>query len=712
MNHEPQNVKNKTAGSGNSFRVRRSSAQRTRSVHLSIILIMTLTLAGMIMTGLMLSWEIWMLPLFAAGTVLSWILHISKRFSDRQRLFFYMTVVWMLVIYHGVHATSFFDLASVAAIEFAMLALTDEPLLLHIGLLVYWFTYFWSGYQVVTAGDFVITPLIVARIILHFCVVVTTYIVAGRIMKNRRMEIEDDARIIEELEGTQRHAEDFLINVSHAFRMPVNIVTGVTHVLEHRAGDTEEIEHLQYAGKYLSDRLEDLLDYTELETGRLEISHEPYMIASVLNDVLTALGLYRKESRVQVIVDADADIPRVIRGDARRVKKVLHHLIDNALRYTERGGVYVHVYCVKEDYGINLCIEVSDTGRGIRAEEISAIKEGLYQSAGSRKRVSEGFGLGLQIVYGIVHAMNGFVRMETEPGKGTKIHVTIPQEVAEEGRCMALRSDRRRKMAFYQQSGKFDVPVVREYYMRLIMHVIRAFDLALDRTMELAELKEMLKKDDYTHVFIADEEYGEDPDYFDALSGQLHVIVVSKLSFEPRAGSLVTVLRKPLYAFPLVETLNAETEAEAKKALYGEERTRYDGVRALVVDDEEMNLVVAQGIFATLGMSVDTARSGKAAIEAARRNNYDIIFMDHMMPGMDGVECAHRIRSILQSEGREVKIVALTANAVSGAREMFAREGFQGFIAKPVESAELLRVLRRVLGDEDGSETVMTRDDV
>ncbi|MBR5969287.1 MAG: DegV family EDD domain-containing protein [Lachnospiraceae bacterium] len=666
---------------------------------------MTLFLLGIIGTAVSLGWELWMLPVLTFGTVLSWEFHIRKRMTEHRRLVFYMIVLWMLLVYHGVHATSFQDLASLAAIEFALLALTGEKRLLQTGFALFWFCFFWSGYVLLSSPEFEMDSLFVSRVIGNLGVVITTFVVALHIIRKRSQEREEDRQAIEELSVIRHQTEDFLVNISHTFRTPVNVVRGISDVLCDRETDEEtreEAEQLLLAGETLSAQVNDLLDYTELSTGRFVTVKEPYMIASVLNDVIASLRLYTEERGVQVVIDADADIPQALTGDPRRIRKILYHLTDNALKYTKKGGVFVRVYAVKQDYGINLCMEVSDTGIGMTEEELAAVRRGVYQADISRRGVSGGFGLGLQIVFGMAHAMGGFARIESTPGKGTRVHVSLPQEVRDYGRCMEIRAPERLKIAFYQQPAKFDVPALRDYYTQMILHVVTAFDLKVERSTTLPDLKEMMGRENFTHLFVADEEYAEDPAYFDTLAGQLQLVVVARRGFAPAPGSPVRILQKPLYAFPLVEALNAETADGAGERQRTETQIRFDGVRALVVDDELLNLIVAKKILESAGFSVETALSGADAVEKARKKDYRVIFMDHMMPVMDGVECAHRIRNLLRSGGRQTLIVALTANAASGAREMFAKEGFDGFVAKPIERGELLRVLKRLLLREGG----------
>ena len=674
--------------------------ERLRSVHLNILVVMTLTTIGMWIETFLMDWEYWFPPFLAIGTAISWYLHIKQLFSLKQRLYFYAFMIWAVVVYHGVHVTSFFDLAPVAAIEFAMLAQADERRILRISLALFSFCFVWNLYYAVMDPDFTFTPLIISRLILHLCVVSFTYGIADDIIRKRKDDRANDEALLQEQRFLHKRTEDFMANVSHELRTPVNVVTGLSAVLlERETNDTvrEDASHILSAGRRLTRQVDDIMDFHEIETNELMISSEPFMIASVVNDCLTALDVYERTDLPQIIVDVDAAIPQSLSGDGRHIKKILYHIMDNAIKFTEAGGIYLNIYQVKRDYGINLCIEVEDTGIGMSRETLERIRQGSYQEDASRTKEQSGFGLGLRIVYGLVHAMNGFVRINSTPGKGTTVHVSIPTTVLDAAHCMSIRNPDRLQMAFYQDPSKFVVPAVREYYTQFIRHVITAHDLTLQRVASFEDLKQLISNHHFTHLFTADEEYAADPSYYDALSRTMHVIVVARQGFLPTNGSRVTILRKPVNTFPLIEALNAENEADAKAALYGEEAVSFDGLKVLVVDDERMNLVVAKGIFGRYGMEVHVANSGAESIERVKEDHFDVIFMDHMMPGMDGVEAAHHIRAVLRDKDERSLLIALTANAVSGAREMFLEEGFDGFVAKPIEHMELERTLRALL---------------
>ena len=202
-----------------------------------------------------------------------------------------------------------------------------------------------------------------------------------------------------------------------------------------------------------------------------------------------------------------------------------------------------------------------------------------------------------------------------------------------------------------------------------------------------------------SHVFIAQAEYEENRTYYEELAEKLRVVVIAERDYVLSRDSRLLMIRKPFFALSVVNLLNGAVKENGFEEAQNAGRRPYYcvDVRALAVDDEEMNLVVAKGVLGSYGIQVDTCLSGKEAIKLCSETSYDIIFLDHMMPGFDGVETLRRIRQLNNGIYQELPVVALTANTISGAREMFRNEGFTEFIPKPIERAVLERVLRRVL---------------
>jgi CheY-like chemotaxis protein len=310
-------------------------------------------------------------------------------------------------------------------------------------------------------------------------------------------------------------------------------------------------------------------------------------------------------------------------------------------------------------------------------------------------RRSGGLGLGLAIVHGMVTAMGGFLSVESKLGEGTHVHVTIPQQVKNKQSSVVLKNHKDYRIVCYFNRDKYLRQEIGVYYDRMIRNIRDGLGLELRRVSSLEELKQTMEQGGITHLFIADWEYRMDRDYFEELSKRVHISLFADWSFRLPEGSGVHVLYKPVYLMSVVNLLQAIAPGRAAKQT--EEKLTFSGVRALVVDDDNMNLIVAKGILKSYGISSDTCLGGAAAIERCSQQDYQIILMDHMMQEMNGVEAMTRIRMLRKGHYKNVPIVVLTANAVSGAREMFLKEGFDEFLAKPIEMLEMTRILKKLL---------------
>lgn len=489
-------------------------------------------------------------------------------------------------------------------------------------------------------------------------------------------------------------------NISHELRTPINAIIGTTEiVLDQENDDWEKAQLLtiQKAASRMAMQVGDIMDYSELQTGRLVVNSEPYTLASLFNDVFMELRSHISPE-LEVIVDVDAQTPSGMISDVRKLRRILFHLIGNSLKFTRQGGVYVHVTSVKQDYGINLCVEVSDTGIGMKESETRQILQRFYQTDTGKTVSAGGLGLGLPIANGFVRALGGFLMIESEPDRGTSVRISLPQKVSDERSCMSVADKERINLGGYLNIGKFSNPYVREYYDRMILGIVQGLGTPMHRVDNLEDLKKLLERVNITHLFLGAEEYLSSPAYMEALTDTMKVIVVASDTFLLPEGSKAWVIYKPFSGFAIVNVLNAgETAGNA-----ADSRLYYPDVHALVVDDELMNLTVAASFLKKYGMHVTTVSSGKEAIAHCRESHFDIVFMDHMMPEMDGVEAMKQIRAISDGALAPLPVIALTANALSSAREMFLEEGFDGFVSKPIEIPELERVLKRVLSSSGG----------
>ena len=284
--------------------------------------------------------------------------------------------------------------------------------------------------------------------------------------------------------------------------------------------------------------------------------------------------------------------------------------------------------------------------------------------------------------------------IESAPAKGTTVRISIPNKVIDPSECMSIRDRDSVSLGAFLHFEKYKDPNVREFYNSMVKNLVTGMKVTMHRVDNVESLHALVDNKRLTHLFAGPEEYNGAVDYMEELAKTVIVTVVAnpeELMTPP--NTRVRVMPKPFYCFPVVSILNSKITDE----IVEEGRILFPGARVLVVDDEPMNLIVSSGMLGRYGMIVSTCDSGQAAIDLCRSNEYDVIFMDHMMPKMDGVEAMKRIRSDMSRGKVNIPIIAFTANAVSSAKEMFRQAGFDGFIGKPVDHVELERVLKRVL---------------
>ena len=675
-----------------------------------ILLVITIAIFSLVLVflNILLDWEKWTIPLLLFSIVISFVLHITHRLSERMRLSIYALILMMEMFYYCANVTTLFDCTPVVLVILILLSITQEKLLTAACFLVGYAGMFYhlidSGFK---AGGPAVDLSDVIRIIWHLILVLITAIIAVRLINAIRQMEAEYRKKIHTLEGVNKSASDFLANVSHEIRTPINAVIGLTGVCLEKEADPSirtDLEAVEAAGKRVAEQISDILDYSEIDMDSLAVNSEDYMLSSVLNDLVNQLTPV-KPKELELIINVESTLPSVMHTDVYKFKKILWHLISNSLKYTSEGGVYVHISSVKQPYGINLLIEVSDTGIGMTEAELERVFERFYQANSGRTRSTSGLGLGMSIVAGFVSALNGFITVESVPEKGTRVRVSIPHRVVNTSECMSVRDKERLCLGGLLHFDKYKNAQVREYYNDMLRSIVAGLHVKMHRVETVETLKKLLENVRLTHLFVGEEEYHQDVAFLERLSHEVLVVVVADQDFTLPIGSHIRILRKPFYCFPVITFLNMDVgDVEVDEG-----RLTCPGVRALVVDDEPMNLTVSTGIFSRYGMVVTTAKSGWEAIDLCAANDYDIIFMDHMMPGMDGVEAMKHIRTETTRGRNEVPIVALTANAVSTAREMFLAEGFDAFVSKPIELIELERALRKVLPD---SLIVMETDDV
>ena len=671
------------------------------SRHLLLAVIITILSSILNFVTLVMSWEFWMILLITAGCFSVWILHITKLGAD---IFYENLCAGVMLIeffFFSVHESSLYDIPAMACILVLTLFMLNKKWILHAIAALYVLALLYHGLILHTISAQMGLRDIV-RIGLGAVVTLGGTALARYWVNRRNVQRKWYEHVFEELETSGKQNAVFLSNVSHELRTPINMVIGISEVAlakELSPDIRSDMSSIKLAGKRLSNQINNMLDYTEILEGTLTPAKKEYMITSVLNDVITTVALQTNRQHLELVFDIDPNVPATLVGDAEKISHVLKILVENSIKFTEEGGVNIRIKHRQENYGANLVIDICDTGIGMTDSQLTQMYDVFYQADTGSSRLAGGLGLGLPIAQGLLTAMGGFIHFNSGERQGLSAHIVIPQGVVDERPCIVLNHPEQLCIACYFRPERYVCDEVRGYYDGLIYNLIHGLGIQGYQAHNFEALLKLRRSHKLTHVFIAQSEYDENREYYEELTNTLRVIVIAERDFTLSAESRLLVIHKPFSALSVANLLNGEMGERgfAEDQAAGRKPFTCVGVRALAVDDEEMNLMVAKGVLGNYGIEVDTCLSGKEAIAQCGTTAYDIIFLDHMMPGFDGVETLKRIRELRNGMYQDLPVIALTANTVSGAREMFRNEGFTEFVPKPIERMVLERVLRKVL---------------
>lgn len=506
----------------------------------------------------------------------------------------------------------------------------------------------------------------------------------------------------EEIARTAQLRSDFLANMSHEIRTPMNAVIGMAEMAL-REDMTDQartyINQIKSAGRSLLNLINDILDFSKIDSGKMEIVETEYEPLSMFHDVENIISTRIKDKPVQLLLKIEPTYPSRIWGDNLRIRQVLLNLCNNAVKFTNRGRVQIRVdYETIDAETILTKIDVKDTGIGIKKEDMDKLFQSFQQLDSKRNRTVEGTGLGLAISRRLVELMGGTINVESVYEKGSVFSVKIPQKVidwspsikvSDAAHVAALRYWENRYLArqFFEDTKK--------------LGVFSAVVLVPEQLDELLSMYYEQLQDKKIYLFYQKKSYRED--FQRILQKHPQITGVELIGFfeqEELKLSNIHIFREPMSTAGIAMALNDETgavQAEDMEAFTFHFRAPEADV--LIVDDNAINLTVTEGLLEPLKMKITSALSGREALELIDKNRYDLIFMDHMMPELDGVETTRIIRR-LHPEYANVPIIALTANAVDRAKDMFLSEGMNDFVPKPIEVQLIVRKVREWLPPE------------
>lgn len=672
-------------------------------ISMHLLMAGTLSILGVLLTAITLfrPWELWMIPLIIIGCLVAWWFHIGRIGSEILYENICTSLLLIDLFYFGVHKSSLYDIPLVACTALLLLSLLNRKQLLYLAAFLYVFLLLYH-FLVLDTINAEMKEEDLFRLTLGVAAVLGSLTVTRYRINRRRVERAKYESMQEQLAIAVRQNAEFLSNVSHELRTPVNMVIGISEVALGKELTPEirkDIYSIKMAGKRLSGQINNIIDYTESVEGTLTALQEAYTVTSMVNDVITMVALQNNSHKLELVFDMDPRIPSVLIGDEEKITHILRILLENSLKFTEDGGVCLSVGFRQESYGINLLIDISDTGIGMNSSQLGQIVDDFYQADSGSRRYVGGLGLGIPIARGLLHSMGGFIHFESKEQQGLQVHLAIPQGVEDDTPSIMVPNASKMCIACYFRPEKYSRDEVRGYYDNMILHLVEGLGIEGYQAHNFEGLLKLQREHKLTHIFIAQAEYMANAPYYEELAESVQVAVIADKEFALDADSRLMVLRKPFFALSIVNLLSGQERDNKFEDAQAAGRRPFTcpGVRALAVDDEEMNLAVAKGVLGSYGMQVDICSNGRAAVERCTQTAYDIIFLDHMMPGFDGVETLRRIREVNNGVYKDLPVVALTANTLSGAREMFRNEGFSEFIPKPIERVVLERVLRRVL---------------
>lgn len=519
-------------------------------------------------------------------------------------------------------------------------------------------------------------------------------------LKQRNIAQRNLVKTLHKLEYTQRSKRDFLVKMSQEIKNPINASREVCEGLRHEQ-DVDylhnNIQFIQAAESWMVGNVEDLTDYSLMQQETISIEKQDYETRDFIQRLVSISMAMKGSKNIDVIFDVDATLPRVLKGDERRVLRIVNNVMNNAIKYTKNGGVSCSITKSSDESGTCLLITVADTGCGMSPEFLIRMQEAFVQFDDDFFTNYQGIGLGLLMTHTLLEWMRGTISFNSEVGKGTVVTIILPQEVVDETHIRD--SYGKKTICFLEDNGQRDERIL-SYYRNEFEHMSEQLSTEFVFCTTMVEFQNQLHMQDYENILISVEEYEEYATYFERLA-EWHNVVMTTAFYtkKPLENKKIRRVLEPFWFDSLIANIEDENHENAEQELVAGTYILPD-VSVLIVDDNQMNLQILSRLLSRYQMKIVTADNGRKAIEYVENQDFDLIFMDYMMPDMNGVDTMRAIRRLDKEGADSVPMIALTSDIVPGIRDEFMELGFNDLALKPLDSSVLERIMHSCIPRE------------